>query len=58
MKQFIFYMFTIILVALELQGQISKPLIFNIRLENGFNKPWDNLILGVDTDSTEKMYSI
>lgn len=58
MKQLIFYVFTIILVALELQGQISKPLIFNIRLENGFNKPWDNLILGVAPDATEKMDSI
>lgn len=43
---------------MSLEAQINKPLMFNIRLDNGFNKPWENLILGVAPDATERMDSI
>lgn len=41
-----------------LNSQIQKPILFNIRLENGVNKPWDQLVLGVAPNATEKMDSI
>lgn len=51
----IFLNLLIFCISLPLFSQINKPLMFNIRLDNGFNKPWENLVLGVAPDATEKM---
>ncbi len=41
-----------------MNSQITSPTMFNILLDNGVNKPWDNLVLGVAPNATEKMDSI
>lgn len=53
----IFLYILIFSISVPIYSQIDKPLMFNIRLDNGFNKPWDNLVLGVAPDATEKMDS-
>ena len=57
MKRKFLFIF-LLCITMPIYSQINKPLMFNIRLDNGFNKPWDNLVLGVAPDATEKMDSI
>lgn len=57
MKRFILFTFLILFAYYNLQSQITKPILFNIKLENGFNKPWEQLVLGVAPDATAKMDS-
>lgn len=55
-KYLLYFIFTLV-ITIPIKSQITKPLLFNIVLDNGFNKPWHNLVLGVAPDASEKMDS-
>lgn len=57
MKKIFFFLILLVISFDNLSSQIQKPILFNIRLDNGVNKPWDNLVLGIAPDATEKMDS-
>lgn len=49
------YILLFILFHSITNAQLTKPVLLQIRLENGVNKPWDNLIIGLAPNATEKM---